>query len=251
MQPAHLGVDVAQPGGEARNATRGGEGLGGILHRHRQRAVEGDRPAIARCAILRQVEERLLGCFELLAGIELGLCAKGAVHHHLAQVDQLPAQPGIVHDSAVFAGIDDADHGREQLRQIRRPAHFIEQAGVFEFGAQRDDIGQLPRFHAALDTLEDAAMDRVGEVFGGQELADSLIGFVVGQQRAEQRLLRRHVGRRQALRQAKQAAAGGIDFIHGVILARLASRCARGLPVDRGDDGDGRVPALGWDPRIA
>ena len=46
---------------------------------------------------------------------------------------------------------------------------------------------------------------------GRQELADPLIGLVVGQQRAQQRLLRLLVGRRLALGQAEQ---GCVDLVH-------------------------------------
>ena len=75
---------------------------------------------------------------------------------------------------------------------------------MLELGLQRHRVGELARFDPAGDRLEDAAVDRVGEVLGREELRDPLIGAVVGEQRAEQRLLRLHIGGRQALRQAEQ-----------------------------------------------
>ena len=62
------------------------------------------------------------------------------------------------------------------------------------------------------DGLEDAAVDRIGEMLRREEFGDPLIGLVVGQQRAEQRLLRLQVGWRQTLRQTEQ---GRIDGVHG------------------------------------
>ena len=72
-------------------------------------------------------------------------------------------------------------------------------------------IGELPRLDAAGDGLVDAAVDRIGEMLGRKEFRDALIGAVVGEQRAEQRLLRLHVGWRQPLRQAEK---GRIDGVH-------------------------------------
>ena len=69
-----------------------------------------------------------------------------------------------------------------------------------------------PGLDAADDRLVDAAMDRIGEMLGCEELRDSLIGLVVGQQRAKQRLLRLQVGWRQALGQTEQ---WRIDGVHG------------------------------------
>ena len=59
--------------------------------------------------------------------------------------------------------------------------------------------------------LEDAAMDRIGEMFRGEELGNPLVGAVVGEQRAEQRLLRLQVGWRQALGETEE---GRIDGVH-------------------------------------
>ena len=82
---------------------------------------------------------------------------------------------------------------------------------MLEFGLQRDGVGELACFDAARDRLIDAAVDRVGEVVGGEELRDPFVGAVVGKQCAEQRLLRLQVGWRQALGKAEQ---GRIDGVH-------------------------------------
>ena len=99
-----------------------------------------------------------------------------------------------------IAGVDDAHHRAEQLREIGGAADLLQHAGMLEFGFQGDRIRQLAGFDAPDDRLEDAAMDRIGEMLRREELGNPLIGAVVGEQRAEQRLLRLHVGGRQALR---------------------------------------------------
>ena len=141
-----------------------------------------------------------------------GVGAEGVVHHRLADVDQLPAQPRIMDRAAILAGIDDADHRGEELREIGGAADLLQHAGMLELALQGHGVGELPRLDAPRDGLEDAAVDRVGEMVGGEELADPLIGLVVGQQRAEQGLLGLDVGGRQALGEPQK---GRIDAVHG------------------------------------
>jgi hypothetical protein len=229
VQPAHLGIEVAQPGRQPRHAARRAERLLRMLHGDGQRPFEGHEAAIPRAALLREVEQCLFRRFELLLRVEFRLCPEGAVDHDLAEIDQLPPQIGVIDDAAIFPGIDDADHRREQLREIARPAHLIEQAGMFELRAQRHDIGKLPGFHAPLDRLVDSPMDRIGEMLGREEFRDALIGLVVGEQGAEQRLFGGEVGRRQALRKAEQAVRGRGSRRSCSSPASLARRRAPGL----------------------
>ncbi len=216
MQAAGLGIEVAQAGGEAGDAAGGGEGAAGGHDRLGQRLLEGDEAALG-AAVLGEVEESLLGGLELHLGVELGLGAEGAVHHLLADVDQLAAQPAVVDHAAVFAGVDDADHRREQLGQVGRAADLVQQAGMLEFRAQGDDVGELAGLAAALDGAVDAAVHRIGEMFRREEFGDPFIGLVVGQQGAEQRLFRLLVLRWHALRQAAagiQEGGGRVDGVH-------------------------------------
>ncbi len=55
------------------------------------------------------------------------------------------------------------------MRQVGGAADFLQNAGVLEFGFQGDGVSQLARLDAAHDRLIDAAVDRVGEMFGRQE----------------------------------------------------------------------------------
>ena len=166
----------------------------------------------ATAAVGGELEQRMLRRLDLLRAVEFGVRAERVVHHGLADVDQLAAQPGVVDRAAVLAGVDDADHGGEQLRQVGGAADLLQHAGMLEFRLQRHRVGELAGFHAADDRLVDAAVDRIGEMLGGEELRDPLVRAVVGEQRTKQRLLRLQVGRRQALRETEQ---WRIDGVHG------------------------------------
>ena len=215
MHAAHLAVEVAQAGGQAGDAAGAAEGAFGAEDGVGQGAFEGDEAAAA-AAVGGEVEQGLFGDLDLLRAIEFGVGAEGVVDHDLADVDELAAQPGVVDGAAVFAGVDDADHGGSELGQVGGAADLIEDAGVFEFGFQGDRVGKLAGFDAARNGLVDAAVDRVGEMFGGEEFGDALIGLVVGQEGAEQGLLRLDVGGRQALGKAEKRR---VDGIHEGMLA--------------------------------
>ncbi len=97
---------------------------------------------------------------------------------------------------------------------------------MLELRPQRDGVRQLPGFDSPRDRLEDAAVDRIAEMIRHQELGYPLIGLVVGQQRAQQRLFGLMILRRQALRQAEERDL--IDIVHPVILAAPGSGCTCG-----------------------
>ena len=89
---------------------------------------------------------------------------------------------------------------------------------MFELGAQRDRVGDLVLVDAPGNRLEDAPMHGVGEVLGGEELADPFIGAVIGHQRAEQRLFGGHIIGGGALGQAQQVLFG--DAVHPRVVAQ-------------------------------
>ena len=95
--------------------------------------LEGDEAAVA-AALGGEGEEGGLGQFDLAAAVDLGFGAEGVVHDGLADVDELSAQPGVVDGAAVFAGVDDADHGGEELGEVGGAADLVEGTGVLELG---------------------------------------------------------------------------------------------------------------------
>ena len=152
--------------------------------------------AVNACGDLKQF---LLGCLDLSLAVHLRVAAERVVDDLLAHVDQLAAQPGVMDRPAILARVDDADHRRQQLGEVGGPPHLIQHTVMLELGAQCDGVGKLAVVHPAVDGCEDPPMDRVGEMFGRQELRHPFEGAVVGQQSAEQRLFGLHVGRRQPL----------------------------------------------------
>ena len=168
MEPAHLGVEVTQTGGKPGYMAGAPERTFCALDRLGQRKLEAHETA-GYGAVGGKLEQRMFGRLDLLRAVEFGIDAEGVIDHRLADIDQLSPQPCVLDRPAIFAGIDDADHGGEKLRQIGRAADLLQHAGMLEFGFQRDRVGELSGFNAAGDRLIDAAVDRIGEVFGGKE----------------------------------------------------------------------------------
>ena len=88
--------------------------------------------------------------------------------------------------------------GPRQLGQIARPVQLAQCRVLLEQHLERDRVGQ----HPVADPLRaggvDAAVDRLVEVLGAQELRDPVIGLVVDQDGAEHRLLGLDIVRRDA-----------------------------------------------------
>ena len=95
MQPAGLLVEVAQACGQPGNMAGAVERPLGAVDRLLQRLLERQHRPVAAAAH-REVEQRLLGRLHLLPAVEFGVGAERVVDHGLADVDQLPAQPGVV-----------------------------------------------------------------------------------------------------------------------------------------------------------
>ncbi len=66
--------------------------------------------------------------------------------------------------AAVFAGVDDAHHRREQLSQVGCAADLLQDSGMLELRLERDGVGKLAALDATRNCLIDAAVDRVREV---------------------------------------------------------------------------------------
>jgi hypothetical protein len=176
----------------------------------RQGTLEAHEAGAGR-AFGAEGEQRVLGRLDLLGAVQLGISAERGVHHRLAEVDELAAQPRVVDRPSVFAGIDDADHGGEKLGEIGGAADFLQHARMLELGLQHHGVGELSCLDAAHNGLVDAAVDRVREVVRREELGDSLVRLVVGEQGAEQGLLGLQVGRGQALGEPEQRRVDGVQ----------------------------------------
>ena len=149
---------------------------------------------------LGQVEELLLRRLDLAGGRQVEVVGMGGIDHLLADIDQLAAQMEIVDRAPVVLGIDDGDDGAGKPRQILRAAMLDQGRILVEQALQRQSIGDLAALDQLAGGLVDAAVQRVGEMIGPQELVDLVEDQVVGEDRAEQRHLGLVVVRRDARR---------------------------------------------------
>src|SRR6185312_7037611 len=148
---------------------------------------------------LGKVEKPLFRRLDLLRRLAVEIVAKGFVDDVLADGDELAAEMEVVDGAAVILGVDNGYHRGGKPREILRPADLLQRAILVEEIFQRDRIGELAALHQLGDRAEDAAMDAFGEMRRFQEFGDAVIGGVVDENRAQQRLLCFEIGRRGAV----------------------------------------------------
>ena len=95
LQAAHLGVEIAQAGGDARQLSVALEGLGGHVDGGRERLREALEAAVV-AAGLGEFVELALGVLDLRARREVHRRVEGDVDHVLADPDQVAAQRHVV-----------------------------------------------------------------------------------------------------------------------------------------------------------
>ncbi len=101
----------------------------------------------------------------------------------------------VVERAAIAFGVDDRDRRGREPREVLRPADLGERAVLVEQVFQRDRAGHLAAVDQLADRVVDAAVHRIGEVLGREEIGDAAVGRVVDEDRAEQCLLRLGVPR--------------------------------------------------------
>ena len=102
MQAAHLGIEITQAGGQARDVTSTVESAFCTLDRRGQRPVEGHEPATGG-AIGNKLEQGVLGRLDLQRSVQVGIGTERVVDDGFTDVDELPTQPGVVNGAAIFA----------------------------------------------------------------------------------------------------------------------------------------------------
>ncbi len=231
VEAAQQVVEVDQPGGQPGQAAVAPERRLGHRDRLGERRPELDEAALGLAA-LGEVEQVRLGLLDLLGGRAFQVAVERVVDDRLADLDELAAQVAVADLAAVILGVDDRHHRGGEADQIGRPPDFLQRLVLVEHALEGDRGGDLAAVDQPAAGLEDAAVHRIGEVLDPQELRHPLVGAVVHQHGAEQRLLglqvvRRLAARRRCLRQ--------FDLRHGRARRRRPSGCPRpsGAAADR------------------
>ncbi len=158
-----------------------GDGAG----QHRRELPE----AAFELALLREHEELLLGDLDLLAAALRHGRIVGLVDQLLADVDQAALEPEVVQQPAVVAGVEDRLGGAGEAREIARAVELAQRLVLVERDLEGQVVGEPALLDQPAHRLEDPTVHRLVEMLRPQELRDPVIGLVVDQDRAEQRLL--------------------------------------------------------------
>ena len=188
MQPAELTVEVDQPGGGSRQLAVALEGFGRHLHRSMQGVGEGDE-ALGRPAGLGQGEQLLFGLFDLVAGGHLGV-GGGLCGDLAADANQVSAQGEVVDGAGVVGGVGGRRRAVHEVGEIADAAELLERSVPAEAVRQQDRVGGLAAADMLLHHLEQALVERLEEMARQQPIRQPLVGGVVIEQGAQQRLLR-------------------------------------------------------------
>ena len=197
MQAAQKLVELEQAGGDAGELA---DAVVGRLGRDRglgQRDAERLEAALG-LAGAREVVELLLGDLDLVQRGLVDVAAEGAVDHALAEIDELAAQVEVVHRPAERRGIDHVHRRRRQPGEVGGAAGRLHVLVLLDVGLERDGAHDLAALDQPRQRIEQLAVQGIGEVLRPQELGDALVGGVVDQDRAQQRLLRLEIVRRLA-----------------------------------------------------
>ncbi len=188
LQAAQLVVEVDQAGRHAGHPAvlvigrlDQGDGAG-------QHGREIAEPAL-ELAFLGELEQLLLGRLDLLAPALGQGRIVGLVDHLLADVDQAALEAEVVQQAAVVAGVEDGLGGAREAGEIARAVQLAERLVLVECDLEGQMVGEPAALDQPRHGLEDPAVDRLVEMLRPQELRDPVIGLVVDQDRAEQRLL--------------------------------------------------------------
>ena len=155
-----------------------------------------------------------------LGGVE------GAVDRVLADLDQAALEGEVVDHPAVVGGVDDGVGRLGEPAEIARAVELAQRRVLLEQALERDRVGELAAPDRLDAALEDPGVDRLEEMLGAQELADAVIGVVVDQDGAEQRLLGLDVVRLDAEGAGFVGRQGG-RLLRAARVARLVARLRR------------------------
>ena len=195
LQAAHLGVEIAQARGDARQAAVALEGLGRHVDRGGQRLREALEAAVVTAGLGKFVK-LALGVLDLRARGKIHRRIEGDIDHVLADPDQVAAQRHVVDRAAVVLRVDDRGGLGRETREVLANRHAADIGIGGQEGFQRDGGRDLAHPDQAAGGLENGLVDRLEEVLRFQKVGNPVERVVVDQDRAQQALLRLDIVRR-------------------------------------------------------
>ena len=189
LQAAHLGVEVAQAGGDAGELAVALERLGGHVDGNGQRLGKALEAAIV-AAGLGQFVQLSLGVLDLGPRREIHRRLVGDVDHVLADPDQVAAQCHVVNGAAVILGVDDGGGLSREAGEVLADRHATDIGIGRQERLQGDRSGDLAHPDQAARGLVDRLMERLEVVFRFQKVRHPVERVVVDEYGAKQRLFR-------------------------------------------------------------
>ena len=180
-------IEVGKAGRDAAEVPVALIGLGGHVDGELQRVGEA-LEAAAVAPALGDLIEALLRLLDLVARRGIDRRVIGDIDDVLADLNELAADRKIVDRAAVIVGVDDGRRFRGKAREILRNGDAAEIV-IAKVRLQRDRRGELAGADQRSRDLIDAAMNFLDEMLDLQKIRDAVIGVVVDEDRAEQRLL--------------------------------------------------------------
>ena len=197
MKTTHLRVEVGQAGADAGQAAIRLARNGSHVHRSRRHALEIAKAGSGLSAF-GKLEEFRFGRLDLLRGRKIDIGVDGVLDHVVADTDQLAPQMCLIDGDGVVCRLCKADDAVGKLAQIILDGAVRPVIGAAEETFQGDRVRQLPAVDHAHHGGEDAAMERIVEMFCTEAVVDLLHDVIVDKQRAKKVLLRRQVVRHLA-----------------------------------------------------
>ncbi len=238
LQAAHLGIEVAQAGGDARQASVALERFGRHVDGGGDRLREALEAAVVTAG-LGEFVELALGVLDLGARGKIHRRVEGDIDHVLADPDQVAAQRHVVDRAAVILRVDDRGGLGGETREVLANRHAADIGIGGQEGLQRDGGRDLAHPDQAAGGLENGLVDRLEEVLRLQKVGNPVERVVVDQDRAQQALLRLDIVRCAPVDRSSRVGSElenvRISQSHGVrIMLRDFWRCQR-FPKRGGD----------------
>ena len=190
LQAAHLGVEIAQAGGDAGQSCRRAGRPWPPCRRATVSACAEALEAAVIAAGLGQFVELALGVLDLRARREIHRRVEGDIDHVLADPDQVAAQRQVVDRAAVILGVDDGGGFGGEAGEVLADRHAADIGVGRQEGLQRDRGGDLAHPDQAAGGLVDGLVDRLEEVLRLEKVRNPVERVVVDQDRAQQALFR-------------------------------------------------------------